>query len=77
MAASIYLSGMKRIAPWLVCTLLFLASCKKSDDDSPTPPPTPPAATDNDPLLPGNPTNAVNNATSSPENYLKDNSFIK
>ncbi len=77
MAASIYLSGMKRIAPWLVCSLLFVASCKKSSDDSPTPPPTPPAATDNDPLLPGNPTNAVNNATSSPENYLKDNSFYK
>ena len=71
---------MKRLAPWLLCTVLFIASCKKNaDDTTPTPPTPPPVVTppgDNDPLLLGNPTNAVT-STSSPENYLKDNIYYK
>ena len=68
---------MKRLASWLVCTVLFIASCKKKSDDTnpPVTPPTP-VITDNDPILPGNPTNAVT-STSSPENYLKNSTYYK
>jgi len=68
---------MKGSALWLLCTLIFIASCKKKADDTITPPPPPPVTTaDNDPLLPGNPTQAQP-LTSFPENYLKDNIYYK
>lgn len=70
---------MKKFSAWLLCLTLFVVSCKKNKDDVVTPvTPTPPSIPvgDNDPLLPGNPTNAVT-STSSPENYLKDNGFYK
>jgi endonuclease G, mitochondrial len=64
---------------WLVAVLLFLASCSKNTDVIVTPPPPPPPPVtlpDNDPLLLGNPTNAVTSVTS-PENYLKNNGYYK
>jgi endonuclease G, mitochondrial len=70
---------MKLLATWACCALLLLASCKKSSDDTVTPPPPPPPPVvtgDNDPLTPGNPTQAQT-LTSLPENYLKDNGFYK
>jgi len=73
-----YLSRMKGSARWLLCILIFIASCKKKAEDTITPPPPPPpvATNDNDPLLPGNPTLAQPLA-SFPENYLKDNNYYK
>lgn len=70
---------MKKNIPVLVCTLVFLAACSKKKDDVPAPnnPPVvnPPAVTaDNNPLMPGNPTQAQP-SSSFPENYLKDNSY--
>jgi hypothetical protein len=61
---------MNRTAQWLLCALLFLAACKKKTEDTIiTPPPPPPVVLgDNDPLLPGNPTQAQT-LTSLPENY--------
>ncbi|HEV7780351.1 MAG TPA: DNA/RNA non-specific endonuclease [Chitinophagaceae bacterium] len=70
---------MKLLATWALCALLFLASCKKKADDVITPPviPEAPVVTgDNDPLTPGNPTQAQS-LTALPENYLKDNGFYK
>nr|HQV05828.1 hypothetical protein [Chitinophagaceae bacterium] len=77
MRRSNYLSGMKRIFIVLVCPLFLFTSCKKGGGVTPPPPPPPPTpVTDNDPLLPGNPTNATN-STSNPDNYLKDNTYYK
>jgi endonuclease G len=69
---------MNRTVPWLLGALLFLAACKKKTEDTiiPPPPPPPVAVGDNDPLLPGNPTQAQT-LTSLPENYLKDNGYYK
>lgn len=68
---------MKKNIPVLVCILVFLASCSKKKEDQ-VPPPVvtnPPAVTaDNNPLLPGNPTQAQPSANF-PENYLKDNTY--
>lgn len=60
---------------------MFIASCSKKSGDTTTPPPPPPPPPpivigDNDPILPGNPTNAQN-STSFPNNYLKDNVYYK
>lgn len=58
--------------------MLFFISCKKNTDNT-TPPvvlPPVPVPGDNDPLLPGNPTQAIASA-SFPENYLKDNGYYK
>jgi endonuclease G, mitochondrial len=73
-----YLSGMKRSVPWLLGALLFLASCKKQAEDIITPPPPPPPVVtgDNEPLTPGNPTQAQALA-SMPENYFEDNGYYK
>src|SRR5688500_4602193 len=62
---------------YLLCVLLVVASCKKSTDD-PAPPNTnpPAAANDNDPLLPGNPSNASTSVAAG-NNYLKDNGYYK
>lgn len=68
----------------IVFTSVFI-SCNKSNDggSAPTPPapPTPPSPPvvvtgDNEPLMPGNPTQAIA-AISSPENYYKDNGYYK
>jgi endonuclease G len=70
---------MKRCVLWLLCLGLFIAGCKKKTEDIITPPPPPPTPVvlgDNDPLLPGNPTQAQT-LTSLPENYLKDNGYYK
>ena len=68
---------MKRCVLWLLSAGLLIAGCKKKTEDVITPPPPPPAAVgDNDPLLLGNPTQAVASA-SYPENYLKDNVYYK
>lgn len=69
---------MLRPAPWLIATLLFIASCKKKADDiiAPPIPPAPVVTGDNDPLTPGNPTQAQT-IMSLTENYLKDNGFYK
>lgn len=69
---------MKRFQSVILGTLIFLASCKKKSDDI-TPPPPPPAPVvtgDDDPLTPGNPTQAQS-LTSLPENYLMDKGFYK
>lgn len=69
---------MKRLSTLLLCIVLFIVSCKKKTEDTIiTPPPPPPVVYgDNDPLLPGNPTQAQT-STSYPENYLKDNGYYK
>jgi len=70
---------MKRLAPWLLFAVILIDSCKKKADDIVTPPPPPPGPVilgDNDPLLPGNPTQAITSA-SYPQNYLKDNGYYK
>ncbi|HQU57103.1 MAG: DNA/RNA non-specific endonuclease [Chitinophagaceae bacterium] len=68
---------MKRIFIVLVCTLFLFTSCKKGGGVTPPPPPPPPTpVTDNDPLLPGNPTNATG-SSSNVDNYLKDNTYYK
>jgi len=68
---------MKRCVLWLLSAGLFIAGCKKKTEDIITPPPPPPVVVgDNDPLLPGNPTQAQASA-SFPENYLKDNGYYK
>ena len=63
-----------------IALLLFLASCSKKSTDviapPPPPPPNPGQATDNDPLVLGNPTNAQT-SVSFPTNYLKNNTFYK
>ena len=66
---------MKNPTRWLLCTLIFIASCKKKGEDIIIPPP-PVTTADNDPLLPGNPTLAQTMSIFS-ENYLKDNSNYK
>lgn len=70
---------MNSTVAWLLCAMLFLASCKKKTEETIIPPPPPPAPVqvgDNDPLLPGNPTQAQT-SINFPENYLKDNGFYK
>lgn len=72
---------MKMAIPFrlLIALLLFLAACKKSSDTV-TPPPPPPVpvapvvTTDNDPMLLGNPSNAITDAAY-PNNYFKNNIY--
>ena len=60
----------------LFFSLVFLTACKKDvPDNSNTNPPVP-TLTDNDHILPGNPTNAQTNATNT-TNYLKDYGYYK
>src|SRR5690349_3248616 len=62
---------------WPALLVVFIVSCSKKSDDVTTPPvtnPTTPVPQDNDPLLLGNPTNAVT-STSSPTNYLKNSVY--
>lgn len=63
---------------FLLCTLVLFTSCGKGGNTpDPTPTPTPgPSVTDNDPLLPGNPSNAITDVSAG-SNYLKDNIFYK
>lgn len=76
-----YLHLMKMAIPFrlLIALLLFLAACKKSNDTV-TPPPPPPVpvapvvTTDNDPMLLGNPSNAITDAAY-PNNYFKNNIY--
>lgn len=75
---------MKSLLPrtWALFAVLTLAACSKNTDDITPPDPEPPVVNppaplaDNDAILLGNPTNAVN-STSYPENYLKDNTYYK
>ncbi len=69
---------MRKLELLVLCILIFIASCKKKTEDiiAPPPPPAPVVTGDNDPLTPGNPTQAQTLA-SLPENYLKDNGFYK
>lgn len=69
---------MTRSLPWVLAALLLFSSCKKSTDNTTPPVILPPVAVpgDNDPLLPGNPTNAIA-SPGFPENYLKDNGYYK
>ncbi len=75
---------MKRLLPstWTLLLVLTFAACKKHVEEiiptvpSVVNPPVTTPPTDNDPLLLGNPTNAVN-SESYPENYLKDNTYYK
>jgi endonuclease G len=66
---------VKSIALILFFSLAIYA-CKKDVPASNNPTPTPTAPTDNDPLLPGNPSNAVT-TSSATTNYLKDNGYYK
>lgn len=65
---------------WLcLALLLFLSACKKSSDTvTPQPPPPDPVApvvtTDNDPMLLGNPSNAITDINY-PNNYFKNNIY--
>lgn len=66
----------KNISVLLLGVLVFLASCSKKSDNTVSPPVIPPTPVygDNDPLYPGNPTNAIA-STSYPENYLKNSNY--
>jgi endonuclease G, mitochondrial len=66
-----------RFLVYLLGLVLVVTSCKKSTDDTPPPTTNPPAAAnDNDPLLPGNPSNASTSVAAG-NNYLKDNGYYK
>jgi endonuclease G len=60
----------------LFFSLVFLTACKKDIPDNGNTNPPVPTLTDNDHILPGNPTNAQTNATYT-TNYLKDYGYYK
>jgi len=60
----------------LFFSLVFLTACKKDVPDNGNTNPPVPTLTDNDHILPGNPTNAQTNATYT-TNYLKDYVYYK